>query len=277
MNAPAPAPVCTLILAGRRPGVAAEPVAQAGGRSVKALVPVHGRPMIERVVSALRASPAVGALHLSLPDDVPVATECPALARWLAEGTVRRVAPQPSPSASVLDFVAPRATAGTVLVTTGDHPLLTTAMVDEFLAGFAAAGAEAAVAVTRTEELLRRYPGSHRTKLEFRDGRYSGCNLFAFRGAGAIGVLRFWRGLDQHRKQPWRIAWAIGLWTLWLYRRRALDLAGILDRLGRRAGTRLAAITLTDPHAGIDVDSPADLALVHAILRAREPDPAPPA
>jgi len=269
----APAPVCALILAGRRPGAALEPVARVGGRSVKALVPVHGRAMVERVIGALRASPALGELHLSLPDDVPVATECPTLARWLADGTVHRVAPQPSPGASVLAFVAPRAAAGPVLVTTADHPLLTTAMVEEFLAGFAASGAEAAVAVTRTEELLRRYPGSHRTKLAFRDGRYSGCNLFAFRGAGATGVLRFWRGLDQHRKQPWRIAWAIGLWTLWLYRRRALDLAGILARLGQRTGTRLAAITLADPHAGIDVDSPADLALVTSILRAREPAP----
>jgi hypothetical protein len=143
-------------------------------------------------------------------------------------------------------------------------------MVDEFLRAFAAGGAEAGVALTDAEHIAARYPRNRRTRLMFADGRFTGCNLFAFRGAGAARVLEFWRRVDRHRKQPWRIAHALGWGTLALYLLRRLSLDEVFERFGRRVGCRLRAIRLTDPHAGIDVDTPADLQLVREIIARRE-------
>lgn len=263
-------PVSALILAGRRGSGRPDVVAAAGGQAVKALVEINGKAMIDRVVTTLRQSGAVAEIHLCLPDDLDLSSSRSRVATELAEGTLFRVPTAPSPSASVRQFVAPRLAQKTVLVTTADHPLLTPAMVIEFLRGFSASGAEVAAALTRTDAIVARYPESRRTRLAFADGDFSGCNLFAFRGPGATRVLDFWRRVEQHRKQPWRIAHALGWVTLLLYLCRRLSLAALFARLSRRAGTRLHAVLLEDPHAGIDVDTVEDLQLVTSIITKRE-------
>lgn len=262
--------VTVLILAGRRTVGPPDAVATAGGRSLKAFVEINGRSMLERVVSTLRQSPGGGDIHLCLPDEVDLAEGGPGLTAVLAAGGFARAVPSESPSASVGGFVEPRLDRHTVLVTTADHPLLTPEMVDEFLRAFVASGAEAGVALTDAARIAARYPQCRRTRLAFADGRFTGCNLFAFRGAGAARVLEFWRRVDRHRKQPWRIAHALGWGTLGLYLLRRLSLDEVFDRFGRRVGCRLRAIRLSDLHAGIDVDTPDDLRLVRDIITRRE-------
>lgn len=263
-------PVTVLILAGRRTVGPPDAVAAAGGRSLKAFVDINGVPMLERVVRTLRQTQGIGEIHLCLPAETDLAEGGPGLAAALTAGDWARTVPAESPSASVGGFVAPRLDRQTVLVTTADHPLLTPEMVDEFLRAFAASGAEAGVALTDAACIAARYPRNRRTRLAFADGRFTGCNLFAFRGAGAARVLEFWRRVDRHRKQPWRIAHALGWGTLALYLLRRLSLDEVFERFGRRVGCRLRAIRLTDPHAGIDVDTPADLSLVREIITRRE-------
>ncbi len=266
-------PVSALVLAGRRGSSRSDVVAAAGGQAVKALVEINGKTMIERVITTLRESGAVTEIHLCLPDDLELAPTQSRLVAELAEKALFRAPTAFSPSASVRQFVAPRLERETVLVTTADHPLLTPVMVTEFLRGFSASGAEVAVALTRTDAIVARYPESRRTRLTFADGDFSGCNLFAFRGQGATLVLDFWRRVEQHRKQPWRIAHALGWGTLLLYLCRRLSLARLFARLSRRSGTRLHAVLLEDPHAGIDVDTVEDLRLVRSIIAQRENGP----
>lgn len=266
----APGPVTVLILAGRRTVGPPDAVAAAGGRSLKAFVEINGAAMLERVVRTLRRTEAVGEIRLCLPAEADLAEGGPGLAAALAAGAWARTVPAESPSASVGGFVAPRLDRETVLVTTADHPLLTPEMVDEFLRAFGASGAEAGVALTDAERIAALYPRNRRTRLVFADGRFTGCNLFAFRGAGAARALEFWRRVDRHRKQPWRIAQALGWGTLVFHLLRRLSLDEVFERFGRRVGCRLRAIRLTDPHAGIDVDTPADLQLVREIIARRE-------
>ncbi|MDD3179353.1 MAG: nucleotidyltransferase family protein [Opitutaceae bacterium] len=265
-----PGSVSVLILAGRRTVGPPDAVAAAGGRSVKAFVEINGQSMLERVVRTLRQSLAIGEIHLCLPDEADLAEGGPGLASAIAAGPFARVAPASSPSASVRSFVAPRLDRQIVLVTTADHPLLTPAMVETFLEAFATSGAEVGVALADADRISSLYPQSRRTKLAFSDGRLTGCNLFAFRGDGAVRVLDFWRQVDRHRKQPWRIAHALGWGTLALYLCGRLALAGLFTRLSRRFDCRLQAVRLEDPHAGIDVDTPDDLRLVTEIIVRRE-------
>ena len=67
-----------------------------------------------------------------------------------------------------------------LLVTTADHALLAPRMVRSFCDAAAAGGADLAAALVAKPVVLAEVPATKRTYLAFRDGRYSGANLFAF-------------------------------------------------------------------------------------------------
>lgn len=263
-----------LVLAGRR-GPNQDPVAAAGGASCKALVPVAGTPMIERVLATLQGSPHVGAITVAMDGNLPLAREAPALADALAKGRVQRRTPDHSPCATVRAAFAERAGARPLLIATADHPFLTREMVDAFCAGATLSGADVSAAVTPTRLLDAAFPGARRTRLRFRDDAYSGCNLFALMRPGADNVLAFWQRLEQERKRPWRMAMRIGSGTLLRYALGRLTLDAAVARLGRRVGAKLAAIRLYRAEAAKDVDSVSDLHLVEGILSEREAPPSP--
>ena len=120
------------------------------------------------------------------------------------------------------------------------------------------------------ESVLRAtYPSTTRTYLRFRDGGYSGANLFAFRSPQALRAAEFWVRAEAFRKQPWRLASAFGPMTLLLFASRRLSLEEALERASRAIGCRIRAVPLPFAEAAIDVDRPSDLDLVSEILAAR--------
>ncbi|MBP2301122.1 NTP transferase domain-containing protein [Azospirillum picis] len=259
--------VTAIVLAGSRGPE--DPVAAAAGVSHKALAPVAGVPMLVRVLETLGAVPRIGhTLVLIEKPDLVLAD--PAFAHLLAGGAVTVLPAAESPSLSVLaalDHAGPD-TSFPFLVTTADHPLLTTAMVDHFWTNLPS-GADAAVALARSETIRAAYPESRRTYLRFRGGAYSGCNLFAFRTPRSRSVVTFWRQVERDRKRPWRMIRQLGPLTLLAFALGRLRLDDALAALGRRTGTVLAAVDLPFADAAVDVDRPADLTLAEAILRRR--------
>ncbi len=251
--------VTAVVLAGSRAG-AVDPMAAAGGVSHKALLPVGGVPMLARVVDALRASPAIGRIVVMV--EAPART----LAAFKAsEGLLlREAAPSPSRSvaAALAEFGAP------LLVTTADHALLTPAMVAHFLVALPP-GVDAAAGLARAETVLAAWPGTRRTWLRFRDGRFSGCNLFWLGTPDAAAAVAFWRRVEQDRKRPLAMVALLGPATLLRFALGLLTLPGALAALGRRTGTQLAAVEMPFAEAAIDVDRPADLALAETVLASR--------
>lgn len=241
-----------LVLAGRRPG--GDPLARAYGVPHKAALMLAGRPMGAWVVEALRACPAVGRVvvagdGLALPgiDTIPAGASVGA--------TVE----------AALD------TLGTpLLVTTIDHPLLTPAMIAEFL-GKLPAEADCAVAVARADTVLAAYPEARRTWTRFRRARVTGCNLFLLARPPARQAVRHWTRMDAHRKDPAAMVRAAGPATLLLWALGLLTVEGAARRLSRRLGARLAVVEMTSAEAAIDVDKPADVRLAQAILARRPP------
>lgn len=246
-----------LILGGRRGG--ADPVAAAAGVSHKALAAVDGEPMLTRVVATLRAA---------LPGaEIAVAIDAtPEISALLADlGDLATIVPGASPCATVaaaLERLAPP-----LLIVTADHPLLSVAMVRHFL-GNLPEDADAAVALARRETVEALY-ASKRTYWRFADRQVSGCNLFFVGPRRAAEIVGFWQRLENDRKKPWKMVRHLGLGTLLAFVRGRLTLEAALDRLGRRADARVAAVDMPFAEAPIDVDRPGDLVLAEAILRAR--------
>lgn len=249
--------VTALVLAGQRRGT--DPMAAAAGVSHKALLPVAGVPMLLRVLAALRATPGVGRIVASI--ERPDVT-------LKGLGGLEDVVLRPSEASPARSAAAALAEFGTpLLVTTADHALLTPAMVAHFLEA-APEDAAALAALARRETILAEFPESRRTWLRFRDGAFSGCNLFLLNRHEAQGVLHFWQRLEQQRKQPLAMARMLGSWTLLRYALGHLSLGGALRSLERRCGAGLAVVEMPFGAAAVDVDKPSDLTIAEARLSA---------
>jgi hypothetical protein len=153
-----------------------------------------------------------------------------------------------------------------LLITTADHPLLSPPMVERFCAAARASGAALVAGLAEARVIRAAYPETRRTWLRFADGAYSGANLFALLGPEGRRAVAFWRRVEQERKRPWRLVRAFGLRPLVAYLLGRLSLDDAMARASAVLGARVAAVQLPFAEAAIDVDRPADLALVETIL-----------
>ena len=258
-----------VLLAGDRPG--GSRLAQATGVPAGALVPVAGQPCIARALAALRAAPCIDGGLIVGPDEATL-RQSEALATLLAPGDYRWIAPAAAgPAESALRALDELHGACPILLTCADHALLSAETLERFAADALAADAQALVGLVRFERVMRRFPGSRRTRLRFRDASRCGANLFLLRDPAARQAIAFWRAMQQDRKRPWRIAARLGLGLSVRYALGQLSIAEAFDRLSAKAGCRIGWVEVDDPLAAVDVDSPQDLALAEQVLQTLQP------
>ena len=246
-----------VLLAGSRPG--RDRFAEQYGTHLKALIPIAGEPMVRRPVRALLDSGSIGQIIVlaqaperfvgALPGD-------PRISVRRSQGTIAE---------TVLALCSDPATSWPLVVTTADHALLDAAMIDEFCS--AAADSDLAIGVAERRAMTARFPDVRRTWLNFRGGAYTGANLFALSSPKVARAIQMWRGVEQDRKKGWRLVALLGPIVLLGTGLRLLTIDQALALLGRKLGLAIKAVRLSNPLAGIDVDKPADHALVEAILR----------
>ncbi len=247
-----------LILAGQRPGI--DRLADHFGLRWKALVPVGGEPMLTRVLRTLRRSHHIGNI-------VVLAQDIDAIKSAVeAGGGGLRVQSGNSISLSIKTQVAATDFAWPVLVTTADHPLLTTEMLDEFLSR---ASGDVALAMVEQKVMLEQFPDAKRTWLRFWGGAYSGANLFALMSPKSLVALDLWAEAEQDRKKAWKLFLHFGPWLALRAVTRTISLRNALEKAGRRLGLEATLVSMSDPVAAIDVDKVADHILAEQILSQR--------
>ncbi len=254
------------LLAGRRRG--GDALAEAAGVSHKARIPVAGVAMGVRVLRALGASERVSETWLCIDD--PELGHHDEVASARDRGELRIHPPAPSPSESVGSLLAQLPSPRPVLVTTADHPLLDAAMIDHFLADASGRDADVVVGVVPETTVRARYPDVRRTFVSLAGERITGANLFLLRTPRAAQAVAFWREMDAHRKQPWRLAARVGPAALARLALGRLDLDGAVARIARRAGVRAEAVRLPFPECALDVDLPEHLTLAEQILQRQQ-------
>ncbi|CAN5169318.1 nucleotidyltransferase family protein [soil metagenome] len=242
--------ITAIVLAGERPG--GDPLATAFGVAAKALIPVGGVPMVDRVVAALENCAEIERVIVVGGDALAAVRNNVAPARSTIAETVGEIVGQGR---------------FPLLVTTADHALLNAEMIAAFVAG--ARGNDLAVAVVERKTLLAAYPYNKRTWLPFRGGAYSGANLFWIGSARVRPVLDVWAAVEQKRKRGRALLSAFGPAVLIGTALRLLTIQGALARVGRRFGLKAAAVVLPQAEACIDVDTVADHTLVETIMAAR--------
>ncbi|MEL7480751.1 MAG: NTP transferase domain-containing protein [Pseudomonadota bacterium] len=253
-----------LILAGSRPEPC--PVCVETGVETKAIVPIQGVRMIDHMLRALRDCP-------SLTGDIWISGHHPDKLSAGAPEDLRSFLPRVQatpdeigPAHAALSALNAGASCP-LLITTCDHPLLTPQMIDALLKGAEASGCDFAVGLAPKELVQSAYPETERTYLNLAGEGYSGCNLFLVRTPEGRRALEFWRDVAHDRKNPLKIARRFGFRSLVRMFTGQLNLAEAFAHGSKRIGAKLSPIVIPFAEAAIDVDKPADLALVRRIMK----------
>lgn len=259
--------IAAIVLAADRR--APDAVAEEAGTRCKALAPVAGVPMLQRVLQALQGSALFERIVVCGPP--PEMLEgAPPLKTLLDSPHIDWVASADSPSASALNGFAVIPPEQPTLLTTADHALLSAQMVRFFLDQARAGDWDLAVALAQHEAVMARFPGTRRTAIRLRGGPYCGCNLYAFLTPRGRRLAEFWHRVERDRKRPWRIiAQLLGWRAVVDYGLGRLTLEQALQQLSRRLEMRIGAVVLPYPEAAVDVDTPTDRQLAETVLRGR--------
>jgi len=253
-----------LILAAQRPGKINE-LAEAAGVSHKCIMPMHGRPLIEHVLSTLDTYPVAENISVSI-DDPAALHGVPLVEKLRSEGRLKVV----QSGASLFDSIASALDGPDkfpAVITTADNVLLTQSMLDHFCTHLD--GSDAAIAMTKKDVLLATYPDGQRRFHRFADGEWSNCNLYALMTPRALKAAEAFRGGGQFAKSLKRVMDAFGLINMIAYRFAWFARDRAMDQLSSRFGVTVKAVDMPFPEAPIDVDNFRTAKIAEDILRAR--------
>lgn len=260
-----------LMMAANRPGIA-NPVAALQGKTHKAQVTIAGKNMMSRIMDTLMASRHIGRIVVSVED--PAAIEAiPEVAALMKAGRVTTVPSEASLFRSLRRAMQELGEGALpMIVVTADIPLLRTEMVDDFCEQMLAGDADLAIGMAPMDLAIQRFPeaASTCTFHEFRDGRYTTCNIYGVGDGNALKVARVLETGGQFRKKRWRIVKAFGLVSFFMYVLKLRTFAGVMDHIGKRFGVTVRGIVLNYAEAGIDVDNAPTFHLAEAILQRQD-------
>jgi GTP:adenosylcobinamide-phosphate guanylyltransferase len=248
-----------ILLAGSRPG--RDAFAAEFSTDLKVLIPVAGEPMVRRPARALLQSESIARVIIlsQQPDRIAeVLPKDPRISVRASQGSIAE---------TMLELCEEPTLQWPLFVTTGDHALLDSATIDEFLS--ASVGSDLAIGVVERANMLRRFPDAKRTWLKFRGGAFTGANFFALRSPKVADAIRLWSGGEQGRKKGWRLISLFGPAILAGVALRLLRIDQVASRVGKKLGLNVKIVRLSNPLAGIDVDKMADHQLAEAILEGR--------
>ncbi len=155
-----------------------------------------------------------------------------------------------------------------ILLITGDLPLLTPAAVNDLAEQAAATRTDVVYPIIPKESMQRAFAGGKRTYVRLREGTFTGGNGMVV-SRGFVQLRReLIRRLFAARKNPLKLAGMFGLgFVLGLLTHR-LSLADLEARAGEIVGARVAAVVSPYPELGFDVDKLHDLYLARQVAEA---------
>ena len=243
-----------VILAGDRLG--GNSLARIFGVKNGVLVKIHGKTCIQRVLESLDRCG-----HISDMTIVGLNESNGLLENSLQKATSGHnciwLTPEAGPAASAVKAVS----AGVqypCLLTTGDHALLPSGTISEFLETARYMEGDFIVGLVPYANVQKAFPESKRTLLKFPEGIFCGSNLFLIKSQKGVRILEYWRKVEILRKKPWKISRYLGIRFLLAYILGRLTLEKALKTISNQAGAKLGHTIVSNPLAAIDIDSKAD-------------------
>ena len=258
-------PFAAVVLAGSRPE--RDELSEMEREPLKAFIQLAGIPMIDYVLKAILRSGFIDDIYVCIDKQARFENKAPLLNQLVTEKKITLVDTGDGPSASASNALNEINETKPVLITTADHPLLTRAILKEFLQKSLRSSCDATLGVIPTDIIENAYPNSKRTRIKFREGGYTGCNLFTLLSREARTLPDFWQDIEAMRKTPFNMATFLGPFIVTQYILGLLSLNKTLNKVSEKTGVTIQAVRMHQPEAGIDVDTPEDLSLVKDIIQ----------
>jgi GTP:adenosylcobinamide-phosphate guanylyltransferase len=228
----------------------------------KVLLPVGEKPMVLSVLDALAGS--------RYAPDVYISSNDPEVLSLQSEHVFNPLPSEQKAVASILKSLERLPGEEWVLFISGDHPLLTTEMIDHFVAEVLERDLSFAVAAVNRSLVQQHYPESRRTWFSVKDGAYSGGNMIMVNKRNFQGRASFMETIDRNRKRPWKSMFILDPLTILQIVFRQLTIHEIARRASRVFGCKAGVVDMPFSECCMDVDKPSDQALAEMILRRRQ-------
>jgi CTP:molybdopterin cytidylyltransferase MocA len=221
------------------------PYANAAGTAIKALAPVRGATMLDRIIDALRTA---GATRIAVVGGSEVRAACADRVELVVDET-------PSGAQNVLRALAawPDDDGESLLYATSDMPYVSAAAVRDFLAR-AAPGA-IAVALAEYADFARRFPGAPPYGITLAGERVVNGGLFSLPAGSCAAVAKMATRLFEARKRPWLMATLVSPLALLRLVAGRLGVSEIETIARGVANLPAAAVRGCAPELGYDADT----------------------
>lgn len=244
-----------VILAGGVPR-AEDPLFAYTQGSPKALIELQGRPMIEYVIQALQENERVGELAIvGLPPETELHTIRP----------VRFLPDQNSLVGNALagiSYFAKHHQAQQLLLCSSDIPLLTSAIITQFIAACQPFDQALYYPIVAKQTIESRFIGANRTYSHLREGDFSGGDLILVKTEIAGTNPTLWHTLANARKYPWKMARTIGFDILLKFLFHQLSIRDIETKASKLIHLPVKAVPFPHPELAMDADKPHQIELV---------------
>ena len=229
----------------------------------KGLFPLNGKPMVEYIVDALRASRAVERIFVTVSDDRDLgdwASKVDGIVVTDGDFVTNGLAGGRAIIDSAVDPMRP------FLGCTGDIPAITPEAVDDFAARSLASGADFTYMFISKETMEQQIPGAKRSYFKLKEGTFTSGNMMLVSAEHMQRVADFAQRFFEARKSPLEIAKMAPLGCLLKFALGILSMPEI-ERVAQKAlGMRFAVIESEYAVLGEDVDKPADVETIQALL-----------
>jgi GTP:adenosylcobinamide-phosphate guanylyltransferase len=224
----------------------------------KAFLALGGRPVVARVVDALRACVAVDRIVAVGPPD--------ALAAVLGGG-VDVVAERGGMLDNIAAAIERLGDATHIMPVASDLPLLDAATLADFL-GRCGDDADFFYPIVPRAVMEARFPGARKTFVTVTDGTFCGGSILLFRTAVVDRVRPFMEQVVAARKKPWLLAQLFGWATVMKFASGRLSIEEMQARAEAITGFRARAVVIERPELALDVDAdrPENLEALRAAL-----------
>ena len=226
----------------------------------EALIPIGGKAMVLYVLDALKASRHVDRIVLVGPSGelAPMAAGPGILLAGSAGGIMENI------EAGLNRLPAARR----VLLATSDIPLLTGQAVDDFIGQCGDMEADLYYPVIRRDVIEKRFPNTRRTYVTFKEGTFTGGNLFLINPAIFKRCAENGQKIIDQRKNPLGLCRLLGTGFVIKFLLRRLTISEAQKKVSQLLEIDGKVNISRYPEVGVDVDKPVDLELVKEAIRA---------
>jgi len=249
---PVSTPLPALVVAGGRIGGA---YAEAAGTSIKALVPVAGKPVIAYLLDALRGLPEIGSVCVVGPEDVRDA---------LGEGILWEAETGSAPG-NMEAGIRRLGTPETLLLCASDTPLVSAKALQGFIAQ-APKDADICLPLVPKENYLARFPDGRDVFVRLKEGKMTAGSQFLIRPEPVLRNRALIERFFNSRKSQIAMAMAIGLPTVTRFLAGRLSVAEVEKKLTDLSRCHCRAVPGCAPELAFDIDDLHDLRYAERII-----------